>query len=341
MIPSPHFPISVIGAGSMGLLWAGYLAHEGWDVELICKLSPGRNSQGIIQVVPPNQPQFKTSVSITENAPSPTKSRHLNKKMMANTVYNREDKSSISVLLVAVKAYQVVDAISSILDRLSNQTHIILIQNGMGSDLELLNQYPSIQPHQLIYAITTHGAMNLSSAEKTGDRDIFRVKHTGLGVTWLGRKHAVGMPNSKSLDKLLQIPLINGWVEDIERRLWQKLFVNAIINPLTALLDCKNGQLILIEAQNLWLSLLKESIAIAKAQGHNFDFDTEKNRVLEVAQKTSMNYSSMHQDIKYHRTTEILYINGFLVQQAKMAYEVCPMNQLLLAMIEMAQMKRQ
>jgi 2-dehydropantoate 2-reductase len=56
--------------------------------------------------------------------------------------------------------------------------------------------------------------------------------------------------------------------------------------------------------------------------------------VLQVASSTANNFSSMQQDIHHQRTSEINYINGYVVKQAAKHGIACPHNQHLLQQIQ-------
>lgn len=57
-------------------------------------------------------------------------------------------------------------------------------------------------------------------------------------------------------------------------------------------------------------------------------------RVYDVVSKTANNSSSMRQDIKLNRPTEIDFINGFIVEQAKKLNIATPENEVLLAQVK-------
>ena len=92
----------------------------------------------------------------------------------------------------------------------------------------------------------------------------------------------------------------------------QKLVVNVCINPLTALLQVKNGELI----TNPFLSDDGASIP-----GGRFLVKEEKEMVWEmvrhVCERTSHNTSSMLADVRANRQTEIGAIVGYVLEEAK------------------------
>jgi 2-dehydropantoate 2-reductase len=126
--------------------------------------------------------------------------------------------------------------------------------------------------------------------------------------------------------------------EAIQEVQLRKLAVNAVINPLTAILRCQNGKLInnpdMFAAAKL---LLEETAAILRAQTpHLRDTFSDQHlldSVVAVAEKTQANTSSMLQDIKAGQWTEIDYINGYLIRLALELGLPCPYNKMMAELV--------
>lgn len=167
--------------------------------------------------------------------------------------------------------------------------------------------------------------------------DPFTIVHAGKGPLLVGLVEGPNTPNIPTHDRdaaltqnamvqrLSQASVLETSVlssEAIRKSQLQKLVVNAIINPLTAIFRCQNGQLASnpprLAAMKL---LLNETGPIVRALLHTpSDMFSNQNLfdlVLSVARKTAANTSSMLQDVQAGRRTEIDYINGFVVAQGK------------------------
>lgn len=102
-----------------------------------------------------------------------------------------------------------------------------------------------------------------------------------------------------------------------------KLVINSVINPLTAVFNCKNGALRGDSYEAIMRLLVKEAGAIVRALLPDMpekDVYTDallNHAVVEVAKLTAQNTSSMLQDVQIGRPTEIDYINGYFVAQGK------------------------
>jgi 2-dehydropantoate 2-reductase len=132
--------------------------------------------------------------------------------------------------------------------------------------------------------------------------------------------------------------------EELRRAQLLKLTANAIINPLTAILDCKNGQLLDDRATVALIhTLIDEAGPVIRALLPNpqtdvdaASFTNEKllEYVLMVVQKTATNTSSMLQDVKNGKKTEIDYINGFIVAKGSSMDLPCETHAALVDMIQ-------
>lgn len=219
------------------------------------------------------------------------------------------------VLLLPLKVYQLRAALTAWLPFLDKHTPVVLMHNGMGG-YEMAKQLLPVQ-QPLWLATTSHGAMR--DNQQT-------ISYTGKGQIQIGRPSEFDSELAKTPEtdevplpvSLLQriLPPVS-WEDNIEFALWQKLAVNMVINPLTALHDVPNGAIATDEFAELRQALCQEFVAIAKACGHHFNVIAVEETILAVATKTKANYSSMHQDMRYQRPTEIDGINGYLVEMAK------------------------
>ncbi|MCU4675318.1 2-dehydropantoate 2-reductase [Catenovulum sp. 2E275] len=212
-------------------------------------------------------------------------------------------QQKIEHLILPIKAYQVKPALQNLKPYLAKNVNIILLHNGLGT-AQIARQL--IPTANIILASTTLGAYQTNS---------FETVQTALGETYFG-----GDDNHKLMPQWLA-PLINAvkpafWDHNIQSRLWQKLAVNVVINPLTALNQVKNGALLKAEYQGVIRHLIDEFCLVSQAEGFNFTEQQISDLVYAVAENTAENYSSMNRDIYFNRQTEIDFINGFLIKKA-------------------------
>ena len=122
--------------------------------------------------------------------------------------------------------------------------------------------------------------------------------------------------------------------ENMARQRWEKLAVNAAINPVTALARVENGA---VREEPLWpvaRRAARETAAVARAVGVGLADDAAVEAVRTVAASTAANRSSMLQDVDAGRETEIGAITGAVVERAAQYGIEVPTNRLLLALVE-------
>jgi len=263
------------------------------------------------------------------------------------------DDSAIECAIVTVKANQTVRAVSSIKHRLTRASTILLLQNGMGTIDELNEKVfpdPSNRPHYMT-GIFSHGLYQMSP---------FQVVHTGIGTTVLspapsrevaataGDNAADWAPTTKYLLRTLTLtPPLVAFAEtpsSIVQHQLEKLAMNAVINPLTSLMECKNGEilynykftrvmrLLLIEISSVILALPE----VQGIPGIEARFDPERLRwmAVQLASKTRHNMSSMLQDMLSGKATEIEYINGYIVRRGEELGIKCVVNYMIKEMVQ-------
>lgn len=218
------------------------------------------------------------------------------------------------VLVLPLKVYQLKHALLAWSSYLENRPPLVLLHNGLGGD-EIATSVLG-ENYPILLATTSHGALK--------EPDGKTATYTGLGKTQIGLPRRGDMArNDKHLPWVQEASaLLNtalppvDLVDDITRALWQKLAINCVINPLTALNNMRNGGVLLKEYDEIRHALCSEFVTVAAQYGLKFSVEELEKNVLSVASFTRQNYSSMHQDIAMNRHTEIDAINGYIVSLA-------------------------
>ncbi|MEA2118486.1 2-dehydropantoate 2-reductase [Halovibrio sp. HP20-50] len=211
---------------------------------------------------------------------------------------------------ITTKAMAAEAALESIASVISPTTPLVLWQNGFLAQPRITQAWPG----PVLCATTTEGAY------LTSDNGVV---HAGRGATFVGDlNHQYGELSQTLAETLTQAGLATTAVDDIRSRLWQKLAVNAAINPLVALHGVRNGQLSSEAYAGRVQAVVKEVAAIMQAEGIQPPNDGQGEAawlalVWQVVENTARNKASMLQDVEAKRPTEREAILGPLIENAQ------------------------
>lgn len=203
------------------------------------------------------------------------------------------------LLLVLTKAYSTEDL------SLPGGVPVLTLQNGLGNVEILCNGVGSSK----LLAGTTSEASTLL--------DEGRVRHVAAGLTRVGAW--TSCPTQAAEEALGKAGFTYEVTEIPGQMIWEKVAISAGINPLTALLGVPNGKLVeMREARQLIRDLVVEAAKVASTEGYRFNYS-----LVEVAEQvckdTAENISSMLQDVRAGKKTEIEAISGEILRRAEIA----------------------
>lgn len=263
-------------------------------------------------------------------------------------------QNPIHNLIVTVKAPATVGALLNIKHRLLPTSSILFLQNGMGIVDEVSREVfpdPEQRPNYML-GIISHGVNSQGQ---------FAATHAGHGTIQIGllpRDSPSPTPSPPALPlgqafvdeqwnpgsryllrTMLRSPVLAAVPQtptEILQAQLEKLAVNAVINPLTALLDARNGAVLYNYAISRCMRLLLAEISLVirsmpELRGlpntsTRFSSARLETLAVNVAYRTRNNISSMCADVREGRRTEIDYINGFIVRKGEELGFKCLMN---------------
>jgi len=284
--------ILVIGAGALGSLVGGVLSRS-HDVTIL-----GRPEQADVL----NEKGLQIT-GLTEGEYRP------------NAVSDYPRGTTFDLIIICVKSYNTELVLDLISRDLSEGTYILSLQNGLDNEerIQRFLQSRSL-PGKILGGITCHGVIYKQPGI---------VKHAGIGDTFIG-PYLIGpdveldvREANRIADLFTDAGIDVVKTEAIRREIWAKTIINSAINPLTAIVGKTNGVIIEDpEMRKLAGALVDEGALIAKAHGIEIGEKELLDRTLKVAERTKNNISSMLQDIRRKRRTEIESINGALYRRA-------------------------
>ncbi len=223
-----------------------------------------------------------------------------------------------ALLVVTVKAVDLAASLAGLSPFLRPTTFVLLLQNGLGIKelaLKALRGTP-VPEGNVFIGIVAMGVTFVGPGE---------VRCFGGGV-----RVEPAFAATPSFDLLLGLPIKVEKSRDIRKDLWTKLLVNAVINPLSVLLQGHNRLVAEPRFDALKTPIIAEGDAVAAAEGMPLKIDAAfVNRFV-----TSDNITSMLQDFRRGRRSEIDFLNGAIVALGKKHGIATPVNEFVTDLIK-------
>lgn len=229
-----------------------------------------------------------------------------------------------TLLIVTVKAVDLGAALAGAVPFLRPTTAVLLLQNGLGIRELALEALAgtTVRPENVFVGIVAMGVTFIAPG---------RVRCFGGGI-----RFDAAFAAAPFFPLLQGLPVRVEASRDIRRDLWTKLLVNAVINPLSVLLQGHNRLVAEARFDALKEPILAEGRAVAAAEGVRLEADAAfVNRFV-----TSDNITSMLQDFRRGRPTEIDFINGGIVERGRRHGIPTPVNAFVTALIHALEAQR-
>ncbi len=228
----------------------------------------------------------------------------------------------IDLVIVLVKSHQTSRIAPAIARVLSPNGVVITLQNGVGN-LDALVQ--AVGADRATQGVTAQGANIVG---------LGAVRHAGAGPTHIAVLSGRASLIETGIGLFNQAGIETHATDSADSLVWGKLAANAGVNPLTALLELPNGEL-LTEPQRkrFMIAAAREVEAVATAQGIRLPYPDVAAQVQEVARVTGENISSMLQDMRRQVPTEIDAICGAVVRDGERLDVPTPVNAALFNLI--------
>ena len=218
-----------------------------------------------------------------------------------------------TLLLVAVKAHALEAAAADLRARLADDTVVAVLANSLEPD-RLLGEALG---RPVIRVIAQFGV----SFEAPG--------HIS---SWGGRiLMGPGAVEDRVADCLATCGLPVERDADLVRLSWEKLAMNCVANPLTALTGRRNREIVTEAFRDLRHALVAEVAALAAARGVVVAPDLAER--IDTALSRSRNITSMLQDLRRGRPTEIDFLNGYVDRVSTGQGLEAPFNRVMAALV--------
>ena len=239
------------------------------------------------------------------------------------------DGHPIRQLVLTTKAFDALSAVQTVQNHLEKDCQVLILCNGgLAVRQELRSTVSNLQVGSV-----THGVYRVDDDDV--DDASYGICHAGVGKLFLPQPVATDLihvpwPGMESVSS-----------KSMERILWQKLAANAVCNPLTALYQCTNGQMAAVvpDFDQIMHGVTAEMVQVQQRVRGSLTLDETLDFVQQVIADNADNRSSMHQDVFFGRPTEIMYLNGYIVQEARRYGVPCPYNTELVQRIQEVESK--
>jgi 2-dehydropantoate 2-reductase len=275
----------IVGAGSIGSLFAGHLATV-TDVVVLTRRAEHARALNEHGLRVSGRHDFTARVTAAADP---------------------RDLSDFDLGIIATKANSVEAAAESLRGRFAGAT-MMTVQNGLGAE-EIMRAHGD---WPLVSAVT------FMSGTKHSDSHVEYILDT---PTWLG---PYGDTSFERVQGIAQLLVDSGLkaeaLPDLLPAQWSKLIFNATVNGVAALTGLPHDEHFAAEGElgdlgHLVHELVEEGKRVAAGAGVELNDDPWEMNVL-ATKRGSAHYPSMLEDVDARRPTEVESINGALVREA-------------------------
>ncbi len=287
----------IVGAGAVGTVLAVRLHRAGYRVTVAGRPGSPAEPRRLRLLLEARDEQAEVP-AIPVDAPSPP---------------------ADAVVCVCVKAHATAAVAASGHALLRAARLIVSAQNGAGN----IEQLAAVSSAPLVLASPGFGA--------APDADVIRLH--GVSDTPCAAVPPAGDAAARRWAEALADAGFPATVKtDWRAVLWRKLIVNAVVNPLTALHNVRNGEVAeRPELRTLAAAIVDEAAGIAAREGVGLPPAAELlETVMAVCRATAPNRSSMLEDKRAGRPTELEQITGYIVNRAHHHAMPAPVNEAIL-----------
>jgi 2-dehydropantoate 2-reductase len=318
----------VVGAGAIGGITAALLKKNGIDVEIVCKYDDyasmisdrGLNINGVCGEFNVKIPAYSSITQV------------------------REKKD---IILLATKATDMLEVAKSVSSVLNKDGFLISLQNGICED-ELASV---IGKSRVIGCVTGWGA----TMESKGNMVM-----TSKGDFILGYTDRVSDNYLSNIAEPLSSVVPVTTTDNIMGHLYSKLIINSCITSLGAICGLYLGKMLLIgKVRRIFIEIVREAIAVADSMdikieifGGKLDFkkflmgkgilsDLRRHvLLLVIGYKYRKLKSSSLQSLERGKLTEIDFLNGYIIRNARITGIPVPLNTVIVNMMHQIEQKR-
>jgi 2-dehydropantoate 2-reductase len=285
--------VAVVGVGSIGGVAAGCLRDADRHDVIAC----GRNKLDHLTL---ERPEGTVDIPL-------------------HTLTDPRDAPPVDWVLLCTKAHQTASAAAWLQRLCGPATHIAVLQNGIDHADRVA---PFIAGATVVPAIVYYNGERLAPGR-------VRLRHV--------IQHDLTVPDDaagRGFAQLLEGTVLRvSLTTDFTTLMWQKLLVNAVVNPVTALTRQRLGVLQRDEMRGLALAVLDEAVAVARADGARLAADAVARTLTTLLNYPAEAGTSMYFDCLAGRSLEVDALTGAIVAAGERHAIATPLNRAFLTLL--------
>jgi len=229
---------------------------------------------------------------------------------------------SDTLILLTTKAYDAAGAVTSIKSLLRKDTVILVLQNGLG--IKDIVEKVVEDKAEVVRGLVTLAAEFFEPGKISLWQRETMLEHTRTSERIARVFNASGLKTKIS--------------NDMQEEIWKKLIVNCVANPLTAIFQVRNNEIMVDSLKEIRHKIMQECIVVGKAEGIGLESNLEECIERKIASYT--NYSSMCQDLMKRKKTEMDFLNVKIVELGRKHDILTPVNETLVGLIRFLEARR-
>jgi 2-dehydropantoate 2-reductase len=299
--------IAIVGVGPVGGILAAHLTQAGYYV-VVCDVQ-----------IPHLNVMKERGLSI-----SGVSEMVVRCNKVAYHISELSNFPEVDTIVIATKASVLPLLIPEIAKIARPRMRFISCQNGLDNEKVLAEAF---HPDNILRVVINYGGSQM------GDGNIYMSFFNP--PNYIGAMTAKGEPLARTLATMLtEVGLETVFTRDIEKYEWEKVVLNAALNPVCALTRKPMKDMMDLELTELLVEqLLREGVAVAEAAGITFDEGFLENGI-RYLKNAGYHRTSMHQDVIRQLPTEIDWISRKVVEKGEALGVPTPYNFAITALVK-------
>ena len=221
-------------------------------------------------------------------------------------VSNDPDEISVlDYLICATKTYDIEESLLSLQKCITSKTVILPLYNGVDAPERIKKIFPENDILQgCVYIVSMIASPGT-------------IRRLGFYEKLFFGSETTSIEKLEELQNILQKAKIESYlVENIEETVWEKFIFISGLASVTSYLNQNIGEILKKKkSMKVYVELLHEIEAVAKAKGLQLPDDIVNKTIIKLEKSPKEATSSMHRDLLANRNTEVTSLTQFVVNE--------------------------